>query len=69
MEKLRSATSEKVVALVSSVGFVGIDVHVHHLINAAGGKEPYLTKKLDGDLGSLKTKILWTIMIFYSPTK
>lgn len=43
LEKLRTATSSKVVALVSSIGFVGVDVFVHHLINAAGGREPYLT--------------------------
>ena len=43
LEKLRSATDKKVVALVSSIGFVGVDVFVHHLINAAGGREPYLT--------------------------
>lgn len=43
MELLRTSAEEKVVALVSSVGFVGVDVYVHHVVNAAGGKEPYLT--------------------------
>eukprot|EP00026_Physarum_polycephalum_P004113 Phypoly_transcript_04130.p1 GENE.Phypoly_transcript_04130~~Phypoly_transcript_04130.p1 ORF type:complete len:649 (+),score=96.52 Phypoly_transcript_04130:273-2219(+) len=43
LEKLRSSTATKVVALVSSIGFVGVDVFVHHLINAAGGREAYLT--------------------------
>lgn len=34
--KLSKATDEKVVAIASPIGYVGIDVHVHHVINAAG---------------------------------
>lgn len=43
MQMLRTSSEQKVVALMSSVGFVGVDVYVHHVINAAGGREPYLT--------------------------
>lgn len=43
MQMLRNSSKPKVVALVSSVGFVGVDVFVHHVVNAAGGREPYLT--------------------------
>jgi hypothetical protein len=34
--KLSEQGDHKVVAIASPVGYVGIDVHVHHVINAAG---------------------------------
>ena len=43
IEKLRKATDEKVVAIFSPVGNVGLDVFVHHLINCSGGKDPNMT--------------------------
>lgn len=30
---------KKVVAIMSSIGFYGLDVFVHYLINATGGKD------------------------------
>eukprot|EP01119_Soliformovum_irregulare_P004820 TRINITY_DN1594_c0_g1_i1.p2 TRINITY_DN1594_c0_g1~~TRINITY_DN1594_c0_g1_i1.p2 ORF type:complete len:277 (-),score=61.98 TRINITY_DN1594_c0_g1_i1:1327-2157(-) len=36
-------TNDKVVAIFSPIGFIGMDVFVHHVINATGGKSPTLT--------------------------
>lgn len=34
--ELISSQQKKVVAIVSSIGYVGVNVAVHHLINASG---------------------------------
>jgi len=41
--QLRESKEKKVVAICSSICNVGVNVFIHHLINAAGGKEPNLT--------------------------
>ncbi|KAM9959066.1 hypothetical protein ACTFIR_000117 [Dictyostelium discoideum] len=44
IKKLRkSDPNKKVIAIFSSIGNVGIDVKIHHLINACGGKDPNST--------------------------
>ncbi|KAN0030865.1 hypothetical protein ACTA71_009510 [Dictyostelium dimigraforme] len=44
IKKLRDSNpNKKVVAIFSSIGNVGIDVKIHHLINACGGKDPNST--------------------------
>eukprot|EP01132_Coremiostelium_polycephalum_P000458 gene458-579_t len=43
IKQLCTSTDEKVVGIFSSIGNVGLDVKVHHLINASGGKDPNLT--------------------------
>lgn len=43
LQKLRSSNKKRCVAILSSIGSTGIDVHIHHLINAAGGTSPHLT--------------------------
>ncbi|KAN0028625.1 hypothetical protein ACTFIV_010471 [Dictyostelium citrinum] len=44
IKKLRESNpNKKVVAIFSSIGNVGIDVKIHHLINACGGKDPNTT--------------------------
>lgn len=40
LQELRQSDQKKVVAIMSSIGFYGLNVFVHHLINASGGKEP-----------------------------
>jgi superfamily II DNA or RNA helicase len=40
--QLRQSDKPKVVAICSSIGFLGINVYCHHLINAAGGRSPNL---------------------------
>jgi len=42
LTQLIHSSKKKVVAVVSSIGFVGVNVAVHHLINACGGKSPNL---------------------------
>jgi len=39
-EQLRKSTKPKVVAICSNIGFYGLNVYVHHVINASGGKDP-----------------------------
>ncbi len=36
LSQLRKSTKKKVVAIVSSIGYVGVNVFVHHLVNASG---------------------------------
>jgi len=36
--RARENGPNKVIGIVSSIGYLGINVHVHHLINASGGK-------------------------------
>ncbi|EFA77807.1 hypothetical protein PPL_09305 [Heterostelium album PN500] len=43
LHKLKYAKNQKVVAIFSAIGYVGIDVRIHHLINACGGKDPNMT--------------------------
>ncbi|KAK5584157.1 hypothetical protein RB653_005764 [Dictyostelium firmibasis] len=44
IKKLReSDPNKKVIAIFSSIGNVGLDVKIHHLINACGGKDPNMT--------------------------
>lgn len=43
LERLRFSKGKRVVAIFSPVGYVGLDVFVHHLINCCGGKDPNLT--------------------------
>ncbi|EGG17119.1 hypothetical protein DFA_08101 [Cavenderia fasciculata] len=43
LHKLKYSTGTKVVAIFSSIGYVGLDVRVHHLINASGGRDPNTT--------------------------
>jgi superfamily II DNA or RNA helicase len=38
--QLRHSEKEKVVAICSSIGYLGINIYVHHIINASGGKDP-----------------------------
>eukprot|EP00028_Trichosphaerium_sp_Am-I-7-wt_P001054 CAMPEP_0168530062 /NCGR_PEP_ID=MMETSP0405-20121227/14384_1 /TAXON_ID=498012 /ORGANISM="Trichosphaerium sp, Strain Am-I-7 wt" /LENGTH=494 /DNA_ID=CAMNT_0008554113 /DNA_START=719 /DNA_END=2199 /DNA_ORIENTATION=+ len=40
--QLRETDKKKVVAIISPIGFLGINVYVHHLVNACGGKEASL---------------------------
>eukprot|EP00698_Gefionella_okellyi_P004899 TRINITY_DN14527_c0_g1_i2.p1 TRINITY_DN14527_c0_g1~~TRINITY_DN14527_c0_g1_i2.p1 ORF type:complete len:372 (-),score=65.84 TRINITY_DN14527_c0_g1_i2:38-1153(-) len=42
-KQLSTSSAKKVVAIASPVGYTGIDVHVHHVINAAGGLSPTQT--------------------------
>lgn len=42
LQELRQSKQKKVIAILSSIGFYGLNVYVHHLINASGGKEPNL---------------------------
>lgn len=39
LQQLRKSESKKVVAIMSSIGFYGLNVLCHHLINACGGKD------------------------------
>ena len=41
--ELRKSNKKKVVAISSTIGFVGVNVYVHHIINAFGGKDPNVT--------------------------
>ncbi|GAM28638.1 hypothetical protein SAMD00019534_118140, partial [Acytostelium subglobosum LB1] len=43
LNKLKHSKNEKVVAIFSAIGYVGVDVRIHHLINASGGKDPNMT--------------------------
>ncbi|KAF2069811.1 hypothetical protein CYY_008871 [Polysphondylium violaceum] len=43
IQQLRNSNEKKVVAIFSSIGYVGVDVRIHHLINASGGKDPNMT--------------------------
>lgn len=40
LQQLRVSKEKKVVAIMSSIGFYGLNVYVHHLVNATGGKDP-----------------------------
>jgi len=40
LKQLRHSDEKKVVAIVSSIGYLGINVYIHHLINVTGGKSP-----------------------------
>lgn len=42
LDQLRSSESPKVVAIMSAIGFYGLNVLCHHLINACGGKDANL---------------------------
>lgn len=42
LQQLRSSESPKVVAIMSAIGFYGLNVLCHHLINACGGKDANL---------------------------
>lgn len=42
LQQLRSSDSPKVVAIMSAIGFYGLNVLCHHLINACGGKDANL---------------------------
>lgn len=39
LDELRKSTKKKVVAIMSAIGYIGVDVFVHHLINATGGRD------------------------------
>jgi len=43
IQQLRNSNEKKVVAIFSSIGYVGVDVRIHHLINASGSKDPNMT--------------------------
>lgn len=42
LQQLRHSEHPKVVAIMSAIGFYGLNVLCHHLINACGGKDPNL---------------------------
>jgi superfamily II DNA or RNA helicase len=42
LQQLRQSESPKVVAIMSAIGFYGLNVLCHHLINACGGKDANL---------------------------
>ena len=42
LQQLRQSDSPKVVAIMSAIGFYGLNVLCHHLINACGGKDANL---------------------------
>ncbi|XP_049849697.1 uncharacterized protein LOC126320003 [Schistocerca gregaria] len=42
LSQLRHSASEKVVAIMSAIGFYGLDVLCHHLVNTCGGKDANL---------------------------
>jgi len=63
---LRTTKKKKVVAIFSSVGFVGLNFFVHHLINASGGKDPNtLIQKIGRGLRKAPDKKNSIIMTFY----
>lgn len=40
LNQLRHNMKDKVVAIFSPIGYIGLDVFVHHIVNATGGKDP-----------------------------
>uniref|UniRef100_A0A6B2L776 Helicase ATP-binding domain-containing protein n=1 Tax=Arcella intermedia TaxID=1963864 RepID=A0A6B2L776_9EUKA len=57
LEMLRSTKEKKVVVIMSKIGYIGINVHLHHLINATGGKSSLqLIQKLGRGLRTSEDK-------------